>query len=271
MNDIIYVGKHSVTYSVDKHIHTSWEFIYCTSGEGAIVYSSGEIQYRPHSVMVIPPNIPHINRSSSGFTNIHINFMDVSLGFTEPTLIQLAPDNYLQYAFDSAFYYYSNGGLGRTMMLPDIGQVIITAIKMHLADNVRSEVVQEITDNIVRNYPDPEFDINAYLQTFSFSTEYLKKLFKKEMGMTPRQYLTGRRLENAANSLAVMGSAKNIALIARQSGFNDPLYFSKLFKQRYGVSPKFYDPSKSVPPGSDIDNTRIVISDGQEQTTSKQP
>ena len=30
MNDITYVGKHTVIYTVSRHAHESWEFVYCT-------------------------------------------------------------------------------------------------------------------------------------------------------------------------------------------------------------------------------------------------
>ena len=34
MNEIIYAGKHLLTYSVSRHAHGSWELIYCTRYEG---------------------------------------------------------------------------------------------------------------------------------------------------------------------------------------------------------------------------------------------
>ena len=30
MNDIVYAGKHSVTFRVPRHEHDTWELIYCT-------------------------------------------------------------------------------------------------------------------------------------------------------------------------------------------------------------------------------------------------
>ena len=36
MNEIIYAGKHLITFSVTRHAHSSWEFIYCTSGSGRL-------------------------------------------------------------------------------------------------------------------------------------------------------------------------------------------------------------------------------------------
>ena len=35
MNDIVYAGKHSVTFRVPRHEHDTWELIYCTGQGGA--------------------------------------------------------------------------------------------------------------------------------------------------------------------------------------------------------------------------------------------
>ena len=34
MNDITYVGRHSLVHTVSRHAHESWEFVYCTYGSG---------------------------------------------------------------------------------------------------------------------------------------------------------------------------------------------------------------------------------------------
>lgn len=269
MNDIIYVGQHSITYNVQKHLHKSWELIYCTSGEGDLHFEKKSVHYTSDSIVIIPPMTVHKNHSDEGFTNIHINMTDVNLNYTEPVVFQLPPNKYLRQTFEAAYHFYTGGGLGQSMILPVYGQLIVTMLQVTLADKPHSKVVSAIEDRILHNYCDSEFDLNACLQSFSFNTEYLIKLFKKETGFTPRQYLTNKRLENAANILAVMGGSKNIGLAARQSGYNDALYFSKLFKQRYGVSPKFYNPSRLGPPSTDPNAAKINPDSRQEEQTSK--
>ena len=112
-----------------------------------------------------------------------------------------------------------------------------------------SGAVQRIEDDILQHYPDCAYDLNAYLGTLPFNTEYLKKLFKKETGLTPLQYLTEKRLESAASSLASYWGRGNVSETARLCGFSDPLYFSRLFKRKYGVSPRGYLPESSALPG----------------------
>ena len=87
MNDIIYVGKHALTYSVTKHLHKNWELIYCTSGSGELVFSGKSFVYKEDTVAIIPPMCPHINKSDGGFTNIHTLISDAALNVAEPVVI----------------------------------------------------------------------------------------------------------------------------------------------------------------------------------------
>ncbi len=270
MIDILFVGKHAKTYNVARHFHTSWEFIYCTGGTGEMVFNRHVIPYRENSLLVIPPRLPHTNRSQAGFTNIHMNIAtdEVTMPINEPLLLQSEKGSYLENAFDAAFYYYSNGGVGQSLILQLYGQLIVAMLKNMNAAYNQSDVVRCVTDQILRNYPDAGFDLNAFLRTLPFSAEYLTRLFKKEIGMTPRQYLMDRRLENAANSLALMDGSLSISQIARQCGFSDALYFSKVFKQRYGVSPKFYRTSNISSPSTDSDDIKKILNDDSESASS---
>lgn len=259
MNDIIYVGRHAITLRVLDHAHESWELIYCTSGKGELRFQDSVLHYYQDSLVVIPPMVSHSNRSDSGFTNIHCNIVDSTLTFKEPIVIPCTSNDFLRQAFEAAFYYYSNNGIGRTTLLPLYGQLIAATAQMLSSDIVYSEVVQQIVNDILKNYPDADYDLNAYLQSLPFSFEYLKKMFKNEIGMTPRQFLTDKRLENAANNLALSGCGSSISQIARQSGFQEPLYFSRLFKKKYGVSPKNYTADNLEPPTTDSDSTKIHL------------
>ena len=62
--------------------------------------------------------------------------------------------------------------------------------------------------------------------------------FKDSTGMTPIEYLTRIRINEAKYLLA--NSPYNIAEISNIVGYNDPLYFSRVFKKMIGVSPKRY-------------------------------
>lgn len=99
---------------------------------------------------------------------------------------------------------------------------IQTAIK-HIYDNFKSQIKVDDLASMV--------GLNA---------SYFGTLFRKETGYTVKQYINRIRIDNAANLLANGEFSVNEA--AQRSGFNDPFYFSKLFKRYKG-----YSPSKVVP------------------------
>lgn len=258
MNNIIYVGKHALTWTVSRHMHKGWELIYCTSGSGEMIFEDRTLGYGAHDVALIPPMLPHSNQSVEGFTNIHMNLMDAALPSTEPLIIRADSTGFLLDAFKAAFYYYSEAAVGRAL-LPIYGQLITAFLTAYQPFRHYSEVVQQIEDNILHHYPDCSYDLNAYLSSLPFNTEYLKKIFKKETGLTPLQYLTEKRLENAASTLSTFYGKGNVSETARLCGFSDPLYFSRLFKKKYGVSPRNYSGEAAPPRNPGPDGMKIML------------
>ncbi len=61
---------------------------------------------------------------------------------------------------------------------------------------------------------------------------------KKQLKLTPMEYLTRLRLKRAESLLC--STADSIGNIARLCGFENPYYFSNVFKQARGLSPKEY-------------------------------
>ena len=63
-------------------------------------------------------------------------------------------------------------------------------------------------------------------------------MFKDRMGMSPMHYLNYQRIEKAKDFL--LSNSMTITNISRLVGFDDPLYFSRVFKKYTGASPQAY-------------------------------
>ena len=260
MNRIIYVGKHALTMTVSRHLHSSCELIFCTSGGGEMIFDDRTLRYSTNDIAVVPPYLPHANMSATGFTNIHIYLEEATLNQLEPYIVPADPNGFLLNAFAAAFYYYSGSPEDRSVLLPLYGQLIAASLTTRNQKPLHSEIVQKLENDILENYPDCGYDLNLFLNTLPFSAGYLKKVFKKETGLTPLQYLTDKRLENAASNLAMSGGRGNISEIAYQCGFSEPLYFSRLFKRKYGVSPRSYASKHAASPeASQPDSLKIML------------
>lgn len=260
MNQIIYVGKHLLTFSVTRHAHSSWELVYCTGGEGVFRFDELSLPYREGDLTIIPPFVPHRNESEQGFTNIHLNMLDPAITLRAPTQIRDDSNHFLRDAFQAAFYYFSSAPGKQSVLLSSYANLIVALIHANRNTRSYSPVVESIAGSIIQNYPDENYELDAYLHTLPFNYDYVRKLFKQELGVTPHRYLSDIRLQSAAENLALTDEdGSSISDIAHNCGFREPLYFSRMFRKRYGVSPSEYQSSLHRQPGTAPDAESIKI------------
>ncbi len=70
------------------------------------------------------------------------------------------------------------------------------------------------------------------------SEDYLSRLFHRELGLSPWDYLNRYRIQRAR--LLLVAGDLSIAEVARQVGFKDHAYFSRIFRKLTGLSPNGY-------------------------------
>ena len=238
VNEILYSGKHLLTYSVSRHQHDSLELIYCTGGSGLLVFDDCTFAYREGDVAVIPPHVAHSNQSESGFTNIHINMKNSTFLPKHPVLIQDDSNHFIRNAFHAVFYHYSDLSSRSASLLSAYGALIASYLTAYQRVTPHSSIVEEIERTIIRNYPDCNFELDRYLRSIPFNYDYLRKLFRKELGVTPLQYLNDKRLQAAAEYLcSVFHDGSSISEISHQCGFREPLYFSACSKRNTVLHP----------------------------------
>ncbi|HJB96417.1 MAG TPA: AraC family transcriptional regulator, partial [Candidatus Mediterraneibacter intestinigallinarum] len=75
-------------------------------------------------------------------------------------------------------------------------------------------------------------------EEFGFVSSYISSIFKTYYGKTPMDYVVECRMEEGKRLLR-RGDMK-IKAIADRLGYEDSLYFSKVFKKIEGMSPKQY-------------------------------
>lgn len=80
-------------------------------------------------------------------------------------------------------------------------------------------------------------DMNDVAEKLGFSKEYLYRMFRREMNISVNSYLQNVRLAKAKEYLSETGKYK-IYEICDMVGYDDQVYFSKLFKKKYDISPK---------------------------------
>ena len=96
------------------------------------------------------------------------------------------------------------------------------------------ELVRYMRVNVYKN-----LSLQEMAAHFDISTSYICRLFKMYYSDTPISYYNRIKTEEARTMLNDYPNMK-IKDIAEMLGFSDQYYFSKVFKQQYGVSPQTY-------------------------------
>lgn len=114
------------------------------------------------------------------------------------------------------------------------------SIKLNLKASEKTNLY-EIRDYINKNYSN-EIKLSFFSNKYYVSKEYLSKQFKAEFGYGIYEYVLKVRMEKAAEML--INSDMKILQISDDLGYKDKNYFSKAFKNYFGVYPSEYRSSK---------------------------
>ena len=99
------------------------------------------------------------------------------------------------------------------------------------------DYVTRTSDYIRANYALP-VSIESIASMLGIDRRYLSRIFLRETGMTPKEYLVRIRLNRAADLLE--NSACTVTETAHSVGYDDVYNFSKIFKKKYGISPAYF-------------------------------
>lgn len=98
------------------------------------------------------------------------------------------------------------------------------------------DLIKPALEMIRKDLYNPELKVGLLHVVCSLSDTYFRNLFIARFGVVPKQYILDRRLIHA-KQLLESGECRFVSDAARLSGFEDPLYFSRIYKARYGHPP----------------------------------
>lgn len=101
----------------------------------------------------------------------------------------------------------------------------------------RDPRIQVVVDYLTPHLNEP-FTIQSLSEMAQVSQTSFRRLFKAHTGKSPSDYIRELRMTSAARML--LTSDREIAEIGYQVGFSDANYFSRTFRQVFGVSPHQY-------------------------------
>ena len=104
-------------------------------------------------------------------------------------------------------------------------------------DDESSRFISQATRLVVDNISDSEFTIDRLCREMAMSRTLFYVKLKSYTGKSPQDFIRIIRLERAAQLLR---SGRQVTDAATLSGFDNPKYFSTVFKKYFGVSPSKY-------------------------------
>ncbi|MBI3151773.1 MAG: response regulator [Chloroflexi bacterium] len=96
-------------------------------------------------------------------------------------------------------------------------------------------LIRQAREYIEHHYTNPELSLNEVAAQANLSASHFSVVFSQETHQTFKEYLTEIRIKKAKELLRM--TALRSADIAYQVGYNDPHYFSSVFKKNTGLSP----------------------------------
>ncbi|MBE6589928.1 MAG: helix-turn-helix domain-containing protein [Ruminococcaceae bacterium] len=245
MKDLI-VGKSALTFTHHEHEHDTWEIIVNTKGNGYLTFKDTKRPFREGSIVCIPPGVAHRKDSPDGYLDIWVQTSDFpSLDKTKPTFLTDDTSgniaSLINILYSVQYARLPNKDSVKDSLTDSIQQLILARITKGRPD----PRVEAIMNRIIHNFHDPAFSIDECLCVGGYCQDHMRRLFREQVGKTPREYLTYLRIKSAKKLLAARGSSKySVSDICAMVGFNDVSYFSRVFKKETGIAPSEYHGEK---------------------------
>lgn len=115
-------------------------------------------------------------------------------------------------------------------LTPDLSQIASSR-----TDELFLKRAQEIVET---HFSNPEFGVEEFVDKMNISRSLLHKKLTLLTEQSAGDFITSLRLKKAAHLLHVPG--KNVSDVAYEVGFNDPKYFSRIFRKYFGKTPSEY-------------------------------
>ncbi|MBR2847101.1 MAG: helix-turn-helix domain-containing protein [Clostridia bacterium] len=253
----------SPTKTIDLHYHDCVEMIFVKNGYAINHLDSYPFHHSPGHVFLISGQVAHTMFDFKDFTAYRVLFdMSIFDEFDEtlknspafhslflmsniPALnahyhsimsLQEKYTNRLIPVFDELLYAYEEGGIFAESYIKSLFYAAVSLIMKRYHEKIKAknyynlQLFHALTKNINEN-----INISKFAYESNISSTYLYKIFKKYFDKSPKQIIKDIRIRNAKTLLAL--TDKPITEIAASCGYENPVYFTEVFKSTEGVSP----------------------------------
>ncbi len=236
------VGDEYIT--MRKNGRVDWSLYYCATGT---LYVE-DVKLSQGEMWIYPPNVPQRYYAKAEDNNqyfyIHFTGSDVG-GLLESLSIPTMKKIYekMPLACFKKIQEFCPGGdmLSKISAEYYLMRILLLLAKKSVTHNV--DTIRSVTEEMSHSFAQ-EYSPKKYADMLHISVDRFNHIFKEATGVSPYSYIISLRLENACALLS--NTRLKISTVAESSGFDNPLYFTQLFKKRKGVTPSTYRKINSI-------------------------
>lgn len=226
----------------------SYRLFLVTAGRGTLQTDGRETVLSEGDIFFVFPGMEFSVQNTENFVCIYISFLGMRANMILQRL-EITAEN-LHFSGFSELAPFWKSALGKGTAAPDlISESVLLYTFAALADRIRAdkaptapagtaEVILRIKAYVDENFADPALSLDSVARLFSYNKKYLSAAFKREMKTGFCSYLNIVRCRHACRLMEQNFTC--IQDIAFLCGFSDPMYFSRVFKQKMGTSPRQY-------------------------------
>lgn len=98
--------------------------------------------------------------------------------------------------------------------------------------------VLQVCNYLIDTLDENQFELDLVAKKVCLSTSRIAHLFKQQIGLSIGEWRQTQRISRA--KILLQTTSMSISNISQSVGFNDPLYFSRIFNKNIGLSPQKY-------------------------------
>ncbi|UUX34446.1 AraC family transcriptional regulator [Fundicoccus culcitae] len=234
--------------------HPYYELILVEQGELTLTIDGNSLTISRHECAVIFPNQYLHKQIKNDSITSYISIIFDAIGIPKKVKQNVfSLKNQLSYVFNQLIHLSNNEV---ELFSMDRLYHLVYAILIHIAagplktdnkprlsmrENYENEVFQSMVNYIEENIDKP-VQISDLAEHFSLSRSSIQKYFKKYTNETPKEYINTIKLQHSKE--LIRNSQMSLSEISKAVGYGSSQYFSRVFSEKYGMSPSNY--AKSV-------------------------
>lgn len=216
------------------HNRECYGLSFCKEGKITYTHNNKEYVSDPYHAIILPKGQNYTIRGDKTGIFPVINFDCAGVLCDTMMVLPVGNVDFIMRDFTqmkNLFLFEKN----RTKVISLLYNIIYS---LSVSDVSESSILLPAMKYLEDNYSFSEISNKILAQKCNISEVYFRKLFTGYYGITPRQYIIDIRI-NKAKQLLTDGILK-INAVSEECGFSNPYHFSRLFKEKTGITPTEY-------------------------------